>query len=242
MYRQTRALSLTLVPTLVLLTGLATAQIERQHGAHVHGEARGSLAMDGPDLRIELEIPGVNLIGFEHPPRNDEEKSLLAAALDRLGTGDWLRSDPRAGCDIVTLNAHTHGYAERSKEEEGHGYGGGEHAKHDGKQHGHQHGHDHEHHGHHHHGGKHDEQDRHGQHDEDHHHGGHDHHHDHDHAEFHIVANLECETPERLRWVELELFEEWPGNERMVIDVLTERLATRVRLAPGNASINLDGR
>ena len=200
---------------------MAPAQLERDHGAHVHGISTGNLSQDGSTLRLELEIPGVNLIGFEHPPRNQDQQRLLDETVAFLDVGEWLVTDARGGCEIDRINAHTHGFDADH---------GGDHGHHDDHSHDHghrkDHGHEHDHEGRH----RHD----HGHHDDH----GHNHH-DHDHAEFHVIAYLNCETPEALRWVDIRLFDDYPGNERIAIDVLTDQVATRARLTAASQRINL---
>lgn len=192
-----------------LLAGIAVAQVERQHAPHVHGVAAGNLSIDNGNVRLELEIPGVNLIGFEHAPRTDEQQAALDGTLAFLRVGEWVQTDPRGACELASINAHTHGFGSG-----GHYHGDDDHA-HNGHSHdnNHEHGHNHDH--------------------------SHDHDHDHEHSEFHVIVGLECEHPERLGWVDLRLFDGYPGNERMDIDVLTETLATQARLTPGNERINL---
>ncbi|TVQ40996.1 MAG: DUF2796 domain-containing protein [Wenzhouxiangella sp.] len=243
---------LILTAALSLSLGLAAAtpglaQIERQHGAHVHGVATGNLAQDGPDFRLELEIPGINLVGFEHAPRTEAQQQSLDAALDLLNRGEWLVMDGRGQCEIDRLNAHTHGFdgegnGDYGDQEDGHEHHdhhhGDRHAHHahdHAKEHEHHHDHDHDHkhhdHGHHEH-----------EHGHDHAHAEHGHHHDHEHAEFHIVAHIRCQAPDALRWIDLNLFEEFPGNERMDIDLLTDRAIGRAELTPGRIRIDLSGR
>ena len=216
---------LVLAMSSALMAGAASAEIERQHAPHVHGVATGTLSMDNGDLRLELEIPGMNLIGFEHAPRNDEQQAALDGILAFLRTAEWVQTDPRGACELASINAHTHGFGADGHYHE-HGHGDDHDHAHDRQHdhHGHEHGHDH----------AHDHEHRH-----DHEHSHDHHHHDHDHSEFHIVIGLECERPERLGWVDLRLFDGYPGNERMDIDVLTETLATQARLTPGNERINL---
>lgn len=202
------------------------AQIERQHEAHVHGEATGTLAQDEETFELELEIPGVNLVGFERPPRNNDEVREIENALQWLRTGEhWLATDPRGGCRIDRVRAHTHGF-----DRDGDGHAAHEPA-----------GEDSDHHhadGHHDKGHGHDDGYRHEAHDhEDHHHVEHGHA-DHDHAEFHIVAHVECDHPDRLGWMRLNLFEEFPGNERLRVDYFTSHGQGQVRLAPGNTTIH----
>ncbi len=228
----------------MLLLGSASAssmaELERQHGAHVHGEASGTLALDGSQLQLELEIPGMNLVGFEHPPRSDQQAQRLAATLARLNDGAWLQADQRADCRIERIDALGRGFnTDQAQTSESH-----RHDEESPHSHRHHHGHDHDH------DHKHNHEQSHG---DDHHHRDHkhdnghnrdaDHQHDdnhrHDHAEFHIVATLTCARPERLGWLDLDLFADFPGNERITMDVLTETLATRPRLAPGHQRISL---
>lgn len=217
-----------LIITGIMLSAPLPAQIERQHDAHVHGAAEGNLVLEDTRLRLELEIPGVNLVGFEHSPRNDDQRKLLADTLSLLERGDWLLTDPRGQCALKSVDAHTHGFG-KSKQE---GEAEPGHDSHDDYQHGH--GSDHAHHDH-------------AEHHQDHHHheAGHDadhhahHEHDHEHAEFHLVAVLECQSPERLRWVDLALFDDFPGNETIRLDVLTDQLATRLRLHSRSTRVDL---
>jgi hypothetical protein len=98
----------------------AVAQTERQHGAHVHGEATGNLALDGSQLRLELEIPGINLAGFERPPRGPEETATLERVISVLNAGSWLTVDERGDCRVESINAHTHGFDADEQEHSGH--------------------------------------------------------------------------------------------------------------------------
>ena len=174
---------------LLVLPAIALAQIERQHHAHVHGTATGNLAIDGEIMRLELEIPGVNLVGFEHAPVDADQQTSLDQTIEFLRSATWLEADPQGQCEIATVSAHTHGFDS----------GGG-----------HEHHHDHE-------------------------------HHEHGHSEFHLVVTMECEAPVRVGCVDLQLFDRYPGNEEMLIDVLTMSLATQARLTAGQSRIELDG-
>lgn len=219
--------ALVLAISSALVVGAAVAEIERQHAPHVHGLTSGNLSMDNGDLRLELEIPGMNLIGFEHAPRNEEQQAALDAALAFLRAAEWVQTDPRGNCEVASINAHTHGFGA------------------DGHYHGdHDHGHQHDHHHHDEHSHSHDTDHAHAHDHADHHENAHEHshdhhHHDHDHSEFHVVIGMECADPQRLAWVDLRLFADFPGNERMDIDVLTETVATQARLTPGNERIDL---
>lgn len=69
--------------------------------------------------------------------------------------------------------------------------------------------------------------------DHDHHHHD-DHAHDHDHAHSDIVAQyrFECARPERLAGLDVRLFEPFPGNEAIQVQVLTATSQDGLRLTP----------
>jgi hypothetical protein len=59
----------------------------REHGAHVHGVAELNVAVDGDSLLLELNTPAMNIVGFEHPPRTDEQRAAIDAARAQLADG-----------------------------------------------------------------------------------------------------------------------------------------------------------
>ena len=66
-----------------LLTALAwTAHAEerRELGAHEHGHAKLNLAIDGAELAMEIEAPGMDVLGFEHPAEAEQDKAAVEAA------------------------------------------------------------------------------------------------------------------------------------------------------------------
>ena len=62
----------------------AAAEAHRHHGPHVHGEATLNVGVDGQLLVVGLDAPGMSLLGFEHPPRNDSERARYGQTLDVL--------------------------------------------------------------------------------------------------------------------------------------------------------------
>ena len=59
-------------------------------GAHVHGAATLQVAVDAQTLTLDFSSPLDNLIGFEHPPRDDKQKAAVKAMADRLNHADGL--------------------------------------------------------------------------------------------------------------------------------------------------------
>lgn len=126
--------------------GLAHAQIERQHGAHVHGEATGALAIDGQTLTLQLDFPGFNLVGFEHAPRDENQRQALDRAIDVLARGQWLVADPQAQCGPSDVALTPVGFG--AEVLGGHHNGDDHHHNHShshSHSHNHSHNHDHDH-------------------------------------------------------------------------------------------------
>lgn len=55
-----------------------------QGQAHVHGQARLEIVIDGPVLAIALEAPLDGIVGFEHAPRSPAQKLAAEQALAAL--------------------------------------------------------------------------------------------------------------------------------------------------------------
>lgn len=72
-------LSMTLLIA-VISARAATSDAVRQHGAHEHGVGIVNVAAIGNELLIELEIPAVHVVGFEHPPKSDDERAAVERA------------------------------------------------------------------------------------------------------------------------------------------------------------------
>jgi hypothetical protein len=56
----------------------------RQHGIHVHGTASMSIVSEEQQLLLELDSPGMNIVGFEHAPNTAEQESALNSAMALL--------------------------------------------------------------------------------------------------------------------------------------------------------------
>ena len=66
--------------------------------AHVHGQARMDVAVEGGHMTIELEIPQDSLVGFERTARTPAERQQAQRALTRLQEEGLLKPSPPAGC------------------------------------------------------------------------------------------------------------------------------------------------
>lgn len=177
----------TLQVAVAILVLFIAFPVATQHSAHVHGEASGTLSLDNSNLRLELELPGYNLVGFEHPPRNPDQTEALQRATDLLDSGQWVQIDPGADCRPRELDTQVNGFDDPAHDSE--------------------------------------------------------HSHDHsiaaEHASFHMLVEWNCQRPDRLNWMDLRLFNDFSNQRSLTVDVLTDRIATRVRLRPDAVRIEL---
>lgn len=124
---------LSAVVLLLLWSGVAAGESDRRElGAHEHGHGLLSVAVDGSDLVIELEMPALNVVGFEHAPRNDEQRHAVEAALEVFGRPDALFV-PTAAAACSVENAEVE-LAGMSREQ--HNHGAREHEAKQGGEHG----------------------------------------------------------------------------------------------------------
>lgn len=67
--------------------------------AHVHGQARLEIAVEGDILSIRLESPLDNLLGFERAPRNERERQAVRRMTTQLNdSATQFQPSPAAGC------------------------------------------------------------------------------------------------------------------------------------------------
>ncbi len=76
----------------------------REHGTHVHGIAQLNVAIDADSLLVELTSPAMNLVGFEHPPHNAQERAAITAAREQLEDGAALFV-PNAEAECVQISS-----------------------------------------------------------------------------------------------------------------------------------------
>jgi len=92
------------------------AQAPRQLGVHQHGHGTLHMAVEGKTLQAELEVPGADIVGFEHPATTDAEKKEMAAARKKLADPSALFAVPeRAGCKLVSAEVALEGEEDSAK-------------------------------------------------------------------------------------------------------------------------------
>lgn len=125
-----------LAPTLLVCAALAEQHDEhREHAAHEHGHGTLDIVVEGEELVMELRIPGVNVVGFEHAPRDDAEREAVRQALVPFGDAASLFALPaEAECEVEEARAET---LDMTHEDDhgNHGHESDEHEEHEGEGH-----------------------------------------------------------------------------------------------------------
>jgi hypothetical protein len=121
----------TALPIIVLSLSLSGVAIggdaHREYTSHVHGVSRLDVAVDGPQLYLSLVSPAANLVGFEHPPRNDDQRGKADAATEQLRDAMTLFApSPAADCRQVEVEVESpwehdgHDHHDHDKHDHGH--------------------------------------------------------------------------------------------------------------------------
>ena len=99
---------------------------QRELGAHEHGRGTLNIALEGNRLTMELEVPGADIVGFEHKAKSRKDKAAVAAAKQRLSQPLTLFKLPAsAGCILKEAKAVLEG----EDHDHGHGHDHGKSAK-----------------------------------------------------------------------------------------------------------------
>ncbi|MGE0629300.1 MAG: DUF2796 domain-containing protein [Hyphomicrobiaceae bacterium] len=112
----------------------AVAQEEhRQLKAHVHGHGTLNIAIEGKTVEMELEVPGADIVGFEHAAHTAGDKAALKKAKGSLAKPAGLfRLSPAARCRLVSAkveieggDAHGHAHdGDKGKADNDHAHAG----------------------------------------------------------------------------------------------------------------------
>jgi hypothetical protein len=98
----------------------APAELSRGSGAHEHGVGHLNVAVEGSDLYLEFISPSANMLGFEHPPRTEEQKTAIDGAVETLRDGESLIVPPAgAQCRIADSTVDTDIDSHSGSESEG---------------------------------------------------------------------------------------------------------------------------
>ncbi|MEM6548616.1 MAG: DUF2796 domain-containing protein [Pseudomonadota bacterium] len=209
------------VPIFVaLMASAATAFAgeKRELSAHQHGVGALNLAFEASEVLIELEAPGADIVGFEHPAESAEDRAKIDAAIAVLARPLDLFVMPKgAGCSVVAAEVSLIGDGDHDDHsEEAHGHGHSEEA----------HGHDH--------GDEHAEAAAHGDHDE---HAGEEE----SHTEFHAEYSLTCSEPGAIDQIDFAYFAQFPNAEELEVQMISDKGSQGFEVERAAPSLALDG-
>ena len=229
------------VPTGVVFA--ASDDGHREHEAHAHGHGTLDIVVEGETLVVEFRIPAVNVVGFEHAPRDDAEREAVRKALVPFGNAaSVLLPSQAAQCEIEKAEAGVIGMDhEAHHEDEAHGHDEAE-DHHEGAEHGHEdddhetdeHGHEAD--------GEH-EGDAHGHEDDG--HEGHEHEEsaadsgEEEHSEVRATYRFHCHAPQQLARIEVRLFEHLHDAEEIDVRIVTGTAQMAMALHPGETIVEL---
>ena len=98
---------------LVLAWAQGAAETERQLGPHQHGHGTLNLAVEGQTVQMELEVPGVDIVGFEHKAETAGDRATMEAAEKTLAQPLALFILPgKAGCKVTAAKVSISGASE----------------------------------------------------------------------------------------------------------------------------------
>lgn len=98
--------------TLVLVLAMspsAYAAENRSAEAHEHGVGNLNIAIDKNQIMMELEVPGSDIVGFEHAPTSNKDKQMVADAIRKLETiGEIIDMATLPECRLKSVEAELH--------------------------------------------------------------------------------------------------------------------------------------
>ncbi|MDG1972069.1 MAG: DUF2796 domain-containing protein [Paracoccaceae bacterium] len=225
-----------------MLTAGAAHTQTRELDAHQHGHGALNIAFEGASVAMELEVPGADIVGFEHPAESDADRALIDAAIAQLAKPLELFAMPAAaGCTVTAANVALLG-------EDDHDEHGDDHKDEHADDHKDEHDDDHK-----------DEHadDHKDEHDDDH---KDDHADDHkdDHAddhkdehadeegeeghnEFHAEYALTCADPSAIDAIEFVYFERFPNAAELDIQLISDKGAKGFEVERDEPRLDLSG-
>lgn len=107
----------------------AGAAAQSGHGVHTHGEGTLNAIRDRGTVAIAINLPGADVVGFEHEAEREADVRSVRDALATLGNVSRVLGLPRAAdctvhdADVTTSLLHDqegHGHADTHKHDHGH--------------------------------------------------------------------------------------------------------------------------
>jgi len=206
----TAASTATLAVTVIAWVMSASVHaFERQHDSHEHGAATMLLAIEGDEVRLRIESPAANFLGFEHAPETARQHQQLAQTVALLRNSESVIALPEAAnCRTEMTEVH------HSLEDEEHAGSVGSHA------HSHDDGHEEAH------AEAHTEDQATAEPEKG------------NHSDFAMEYHFECARIESLQSIRVELFHQFPLLKDLDVQYITPKGQGAVELTPENAQLS----
>ena len=203
--------AIAMVPAMLACAAFAASEGEfREHEVHEHGHGTLDIVLEGEELVVELRVPALNVVGFEHPPRDDAEREAVRRALVPFSdAGAVLELTAEAECEVEEAEAVI---SSMGREEHA------DHDAHDGE------GHEHEEDAHH--GDEHEEHASESVTEA--------------HSELRAAYHFHCRAPARLARIEVRVFEHLLDAEEIDVRLVTPAAQLAMELHPGAAVVEFD--
>lgn len=195
----------------------ANAAETRQLEAHEHGVGALNIAVEGSEILMELEVPGADIVGFEHEAESAEDRAAVDAAIAILAKPlDLFVLPGAAECSVTEAKAALVDEDDHHEHEEHE-----EHEEHDDDHNEAQdEGHDHDH-------------------DDD--HADHDGHGEEHHSEFHAEYALTCAAPQAIDRIDFAYFAQFPNARELVIQMISDKGTKGFEVESDSPTLSLNG-
>lgn len=85
----------------VIASAALAAEPRRELGSHQHGHGRLNIAVENGRVSMDLDVPGADILGFEHKPNTPDQKAAFEAAKAKLADAlSLFRIPAAAGCNV----------------------------------------------------------------------------------------------------------------------------------------------
>ncbi|GAA3953372.1 DUF2796 domain-containing protein [Allohahella marinimesophila] len=186
----------------------------REHGAHEHGAANMTIALEEQQLIVELDSPAMNILGFEHSANTPEQKAVAADMWKRLQHPDGVISLEGGDCLISSADVRMPQFDDADQEKQ-HGLLDSDHKAAEKKDKSHHDDHDEKH--------------------DDHHEGEHKD----THSDIEATYTLKCAKPEQLKSLTVQVFETFPNFEEVQVQWVIDGRQGSQTLKAGSTEISL---
>jgi len=204
--------TLTVFAAALAATPAMAEEAKRELGAHEHGHGTLNIAIENARVSMELEAPGMDIVGFEHAAESKDDKAKVEKATKVLGEPLKLFKVPAsAECKVAEAKVkveaeHEDGDKDHAAEEKK----GGEHAKEE-------------------HGKEEHAKEEHGEHEGE------------GHNEFHVTYALDCAKPANLTSIEFDFFKSFAGANELDVNVVTAKAQNKYEVTRDKPSLDLGG-